>query len=267
MRIHFTTTLDAPAGWVVAQLQSTAVFRHITSPLVRFAPVQGHWPTQWAPGELDLHMRLLGVLPMGRQTVRISIESPLDGSPWPVLRDNGSGQLMRLWDHRIHVRDLSGGRTAYTDDIEVQARHLPWLLTPLAAAFAWVFYRHRQRRWRALAAPQARAFERLLRGFDGSAGQPAAQRWLWLEAAHVVGQTAFSPHLRSHWHMLAYARQLGDRREVAGQWLRLALVPLGHLLQRLPIGNTGRATVGAMQPMRPPPAVQALVDQALNGAA
>ena len=117
------------------------------------------------------------------------------------------------------------------------------------------------------ATAQARAFEYLLRGFEASAGQSAAQRWLWLEAAHVVGQTTFVPHLRSHWHMLAYARQLGDRREVAGQWLRLALVPLGHLIQRLPLGNTGRATVSALQPMQPPPAVQALVDQAMNSAA
>lgn len=267
MRIRLTTTLDAPTHWVASQLQSTAVFRHITAPLVRFSPVQGHWPRQWAPGELELHMRLLGVLPMGRQVVRISSESAEDGSRWPVLRDNGSGQLMRQWDHRIHVRDLADGRTAYTDVIEVVARYLPWVMTPLSAAFAWVFYRHRQRRWRALAAPQARAFEYLLRGFEASASQSAAQRWLWLEAAHVVGQTNFSLHLRSHWHMLAYARRLGDRREVAGQWLRLALVPLGHLIQRLPLGNTGRVTVSALQPMQPPPAVQALVDQAMTGPA
>jgi hypothetical protein len=117
------------------------------------------------------------------------------------------------------------------------------------------------------AALQTRAFDKLLGAFAASNGQPPAQRWLWLEAAHVVGQTTFGPHLRSHWHMLAYARQLGDRREVAGQWLRLALVPLGHLLQRLPLGNTGRATVSALQPMQPPPAVQALVQQALKSAA
>lgn len=117
------------------------------------------------------------------------------------------------------------------------------------------------------AALQATVFEHLLRGFEGSTGQPAAQRWLWLEAAHVVGQTTLGLHLRSHWHMLGYARALGDHREVAGQWLRLALVPLGHLIQRLPLGNTGRATVSAFQPMQPPPAVQALVDQALNSAA
>lgn len=114
------------------------------------------------------------------------------------------------------------------------------------------------------AALQARAFQNLLDGFDASTGLAPAQRWLWLEAAHVVGQTRLSLHWQSHRHMLAYARELGDRREVAGQWLRLALVPLGHLLQRLPIGNTGRAAVSALQPMQPPIAVQRLVDAAVS---
>ena len=117
------------------------------------------------------------------------------------------------------------------------------------------------------AATQARAFGHLLDAFDASAGQTPAQRWLWLEAAHVVGQTRLRLHWRSHLRMLAHARELGDRREVAGQWLRLALVPLGHLLQRLPMGNTGRATVSALRPMQPPPAVQRLVDAALAWAA
>lgn len=110
---------------------------------------------------------------------------------------------------------------------------------------------------------QARAFGHLLDAFAASGGQPPAQRWLWLEAAHVMGQTRLVLHWQAHRHMLAYARELGDRREIAGQWLRLALVPLGHLLQRLPIGNTGRASVHALRPMQPPAPVQRLVDAAL----
>ena len=42
---------------------------------------------------------------------------------------------------------------------------------------------------------------------------------------------------------------------------------LGHLLQRLPLGNTGRATVSALRPMQPPPQVQRLVNAALGWAA
>jgi hypothetical protein len=75
------------------------------------------------------------------------------------------------------------------------------------------------------------------------------QRWLLLEAMHVVGQTRLVPHWISHWRMLAQARQDGDWAELFGQLMRLALVPLGHTLGRLPLGNPGRANVSAFAPM------------------
>lgn len=287
MRVRLSTPLAAPPEWVAAQLQSTAVFRHITAPLVHFTPAKGEtWPTTWSPGELSLHMRLLGVLPMGPQTVRISIEPAPHQGAWPMLRDNGEGALMCVWDHRITLQPLPGGQTLYTDDIEVAARHLPWLMTPLSATFAQVFYRHRQRRWRALVARyvkereqtdqaveatytpsplhQRRAFEHLLRGFAQQPQATPTVRWRWLEAAHVLGQTSLRLHWHSHWAMLGYALQVRDVREVVGQLGRLALVPLGHFLARLPKGNIGRAYVSAFQPMVPAAEITALISQALE---
>lgn len=163
LRVCLTTTLPAPADWVAAQLQTTALFRHITAPLLRFGTMQGPWPAHWPLGDTELRFALFGLVPMGRQTARISVHA-CDGIPraWPLLRDNGTGQLMRAWDHRITVHSLPGTpgtpeRTCYTDEVFVRARHLPWLMTPLSAAFAWVFYLHRQRRWRQLARGHAHA--------------------------------------------------------------------------------------------------------------
>jgi len=163
LRIRLTTTLPAPAAWVAQELQTTALFRHITAPLLRFAPVHGPWPLHWPTGDTELRFALFGLLPMGRQTARISAHA-CDGIPgaWPLLRDNGTGQLMRVWDHRITVHSLPGThgtpeRTCYTDEVFVRARYLPWVMTPLSAAFAWLFYRHRQRRWQKLARSHASA--------------------------------------------------------------------------------------------------------------
>ena len=287
MRIRLSTPLAAPPEWVAAQLQSTAVFRHITAPLLRFKPAGGApWPDTWAPGELTLRMWLLGLLPMGRQDVRISIEHAPAGTPWPTLRDNGEGTLMRQWDHRITLHPLPGGHTLYTDDILVRARYLPWLMTPLCAAFAHVFYRHRQRRWRALVAQQLpppahpapaadatpahsrphqrRAFEHLLRGYACQDPGLPQERWRWLEAAHVLGQNDLRLHWRSHRAMLAEALRLRDGKEALGQIFRLALTPLGHLAGRLPRGNTGRADVSAFLPMAPPAEITALIGRALE---
>ncbi len=114
---------------------------------------------------------------------------------------------------------------------------------------------------------RARAFDHLLLMFAQERNAPPLRRWLWLEAAHVLGQPSMALHWRSHTTMLRYAIQQRDLGEVQGQLLRLALVPLGHWLSRLPAGNVGRAYVSAFRPMAPDPALQALIGEALQATA
>lgn len=109
---------------------------------------------------------------------------------------------------------------------------------------------------------RAQAFNYLIEAFQRSEGEPEQDRWLWLEAAHVTGQTVLRLHWQSHIWMLRYAWQMRDRDEISGQLLRLALVPLGHLLQRLPLGNIGRSHVNAFKPMVVPDAVSQLIREA-----
>lgn len=107
------------------------------------------------------------------------------------------------------------------------------------------------------------AYGRLLRL---SAELPATagleERWDLLMAMHVAGQGVLRPHWDSHVRMLRLALETGDRREAFGQLLRLALVPLGHALGRLPWGNVGRATVSAFRAMEPPERVRVLLQKA-----
>jgi hypothetical protein len=108
-------------------------------------------------------------------------------------------------------------------------------------------------------------YERLVRGFaalDGSA-RSLEERWSWLMAAHVVGQHQVGLHFDSHCRMLGLARETRDWREVLGQLLRITLLPLGHLLGKIPRGNIGRATVGVTLAMEPPEPVQRLIDWAI----
>lgn len=88
------------------------------------------------------------------------------------------------------------------------------------------------------------------------------QAWLALEAAHVVGQRQLGPHLETHALMLGLAVRTNDWAEAAGQLFRLALVPLGHLTGRLPLGNPGRASVSAFKPLPIRPELIALIKQA-----
>lgn len=73
--------------------------------------------------------------------------------------------------------------------------------------------------------------------------------WHHLERAHILAQPDFRLHLASHVDMLVFALSRRDGREVAGQLLRIALVPLGSLTGHLPAGNSGRARVSAFAPM------------------
>lgn len=88
------------------------------------------------------------------------------------------------------------------------------------------------------------------------------QAWLYLEAAHVLGQLHLQPHLHTHILMLGLAWRTREWPEAAGQVLRLALVPLGHLSGRLPLGNPGRSTVSAFEPLPVRPELAELIAQA-----
>lgn len=86
--------------------------------------------------------------------------------------------------------------------------------------------------------------------------------WTALEREHILGQSFFWPHLRSHVRMLSYAFETRDWKEVAGQIFRLVLAPIGNLTGKLPMGNTGRANVSAFAPMAYPDDLAKIVSNA-----
>ena len=94
-----------------------------------------------------------------------------------------------------------------------------------------------------------RVFEQLLRSFNAAAPAGITARWAYLAAAYVLGQQDFALHWASHTTMLRFALQTRDLSEATGQLFRLALIPLGHLLRRLPVGNPGHANVSAFATM------------------
>lgn len=146
-RIRCDTVLRTPADRAWAAVLRTRLLDHVAWPLQRFERVDPpSWPSVWSDGRYKVRCRLFGLVPVGEQWINISTVEA--GPDRYVLRDDGRGDLAARWDHRITIRPLPGDRCRYTDEVEVEAGRL----TPLVAAFAWMFYRHRQRRWRALVA-------------------------------------------------------------------------------------------------------------------
>jgi hypothetical protein len=144
--VALSTRLDCTPDEAWERVRTSPLLLHVAAPLIRFTPKSGQaFPAIWQPGDYRAGMRLFGLVPLGWQAVVISEPAP-EGTT-RFIRDNGYGPLIRRWDHWIAIAPDEGGATRYTDRVEIEAG----LLTPLVAAFARVFYAHRQRRWRALA--------------------------------------------------------------------------------------------------------------------
>lgn len=88
------------------------------------------------------------------------------------------------------------------------------------------------------------------------------EKWLLLQAAHIVGQCFFWLHIDSHIQMLQLALRTRDGREALCQIFRLSLVPFGHLLGRLSIGNPGTADVSAFSTKEIPHRLRKLIANA-----
>ena len=256
MKVSQSTIIDLSPENVWTEVQTAGLLVHIAWPLMRFVPVGGQPLEHFKPGgRYQVKLRLFGILPFGTQWIVTTIHEPANDE-WPKrLRDNGYSALIDKWDHWITIGPDANGGTQYTDDVEISAG----ILTPLIWAFAQVFYRHRQRRWRGLArtlnarrliADEMAAFE------QAKASMDSARAWRALERAHIVSQPYLGPHLASHWAMLRFAFRERDAKEAAGQIFRLALAPLGAISGRIPVGNTGRANVSAFQPMEVPQDLQ-----------
>ena len=87
----------------------------------------------------------------------------------------------------------------------------------------------------------------------------AVGEWNHLERAHILSQPLVVAHVRTHLAMLGYAVRNRDRREIAGQVIRLLVAGPGSAMGRYPLGNTGGANVSATTPMPIPADLRAVL--------
>jgi hypothetical protein len=92
---------------------------------------------------LGCKLFVFGIVPIGVHTLRFE---KVDQEAHEILTHEHD-RLVARWDHVVSVRPLGENRSIYRDIIDIDAGSL----TVLVWAWASWFYRHRQRRWRALA--------------------------------------------------------------------------------------------------------------------
>jgi ligand-binding SRPBCC domain-containing protein len=141
--VHVSTELAAPPERVWETLKKIDTLRYITRGLLGFrllAPVS----EDLGPGDV-VRVRLLffHVFPAWTHEIRISRVD--EAERWIETTEHGGA--VKTWNHRLSVEPADGDRTRYTDRIEIDAGPL----TRLVWAYANLFYRYRQWRWRRLA--------------------------------------------------------------------------------------------------------------------
>jgi hypothetical protein len=145
-----STQLSLPLMQAALQIARPQVMLYVAKPLIRFKLLTPtSWPTQWADGgRYRVSIRLFGIIPLGWQEILTHI---VHAEPnLYEFEDRGFGLLTKRWHHRIILKANGQHSTRYTDELDVQAG----CFTPFSYAFAWIFYRWRQRRLRRLFAAQ-----------------------------------------------------------------------------------------------------------------
>ncbi len=141
--VTVTTDLAAPADVVFDAVCTVDAFELVTAGLLRYTPTRGRSGGLPEGEELRGWLLLGGVVPFSRHRLRVEALDPVARE----LRTDEGGGLVRRWRHRIGVTPIGPDRCRYVDEIDIDAG----VLTPAVRAFAEVFYRARQRRWRRLA--------------------------------------------------------------------------------------------------------------------
>jgi hypothetical protein len=117
--------------------------RYVTKGLLGFRP-EGELPKHFNAGETyRVKLLFFGFVPAWWHEIRIE---RLDDAEREILTSEGGGAV-KEWRHRITVDERGPWRSWYTDEIAIKAG----VLTPLVWAYAQLFYRYRQMRWRRLA--------------------------------------------------------------------------------------------------------------------
>ena len=145
MKVDVSTPLECPVDTAWNEVQKSALLQHVIRPLATVTPIEPQsFPERWCEGmTIQCRTRVLGFIPTGVRTVHFE---KIDHTARTIVTHE-SDPLVRRWDHTISVTPAGRMRSIYRDVIDLDAGALTFVV------WAWTswFYRHRQRRWRALA--------------------------------------------------------------------------------------------------------------------
>ena len=144
MIVDVSTVLDCCAAKAWNEVQKSSLLLHVIWPLVRFVLAGVPLPERWSEGlTIQCKLFIFEIIPIGVHTVHIET---VDQETFQI-QSREHDPLIARWDHLISIKPLDDSRSIYRDIVDLDAGSLTFVV------WGWAnwFYRHRQRRWRALA--------------------------------------------------------------------------------------------------------------------
>ena len=118
-------------------------FLYVTRGMLGFKGAE-EWPEAFEEGQvLETRLLLFNVIPAWKHRLRL-IRVDHENMEIDSREDGG---FIRRWNHRKWIEDQSEHSCLYTDEIDIRAGILTWLIW----AYAHLFYRYRQKRMRQMA--------------------------------------------------------------------------------------------------------------------
>lgn len=141
-RISTTIAADEEKMW--DELQKTSSLMHVAAPILIFKSRTGReLPAKWETEKrYQLRIYAFGFVPLGIHDIFVKRIDP----DRKEIFTHESGLLAKTWNHFIRIEKINENTLRYSDEIEIKAG----VLTVFIWLFAHIFYRHRQRRWKAL---------------------------------------------------------------------------------------------------------------------
>ena len=154
MRVLLKETLDCDPDAAWRALRSPAVLQEVSSPLMAMhSEEEAGFPTIWDEGAHPVGLRVLGLIPFGRQRIDLAVSTRQHGRV-RILHDTGRGvsgplAVLTRWDHSmaISVDPAGSGKTLYRDQLIFEAGPATLALWP---SF-WAFWQWRMRQLKRLA--------------------------------------------------------------------------------------------------------------------
>ncbi|MFF2087280.1 hypothetical protein ACFVVM_26200 [Nocardia sp. NPDC058176] len=139
-KVSLTTELPISAELARSLAAKPELFAYVVRPYLRVPGMS--IPEHIEPGALgSARLWLFGIVPLWTHRLRIVSLDEFE------IYTNEHGGPLRVWNHRLTFAPLGPNSCRYTDEIEIEDG-LHGLAT---RAFIHLMFRHRHRRWRALA--------------------------------------------------------------------------------------------------------------------